>query len=218
MSYVYMKVLESAPERYDRGMRLLTAGRLARVHADIAARLEPGDRVLDVGCGTGMLVVLLARRGCLVTGIDRSAPMLCQAARRLQVEGLTGQVVLRELGAVDMDTAFADATFDAVTSTLVFSELSDDEVAYVLAECRRILRPGGHLLVADEVMPASRLGKLGTFLFRLPFAAITFVLTQNTTQRVAKLGTRISQSGFRILETRAFLAGTLKLFIAERRA
>jgi demethylmenaquinone methyltransferase/2-methoxy-6-polyprenyl-1,4-benzoquinol methylase len=212
-----MKVLESAPKRYDRGMRLLTAGRLARVHADIAARLEAGDRVLDVGCGTGMLAVLLARRGCQVTGIDRSPLMLAQAARRLQGEGLEAQVVLRELGAVDIDTAFGDAAFDAVTSTLVFSELSDDEAAYVLAECRRILVPGGHLLIADEVLPESRLGKLGSSLFRLPFALITFFLTQNTTRRVARLDERITQSGFTIQETQAFLAATLKLFVAERR-
>jgi ubiquinone/menaquinone biosynthesis C-methylase UbiE len=55
MSYVFMKVLESAPERYDRGMRLLTLGRLERVHRDIAAWVSAGDRVLDLGCGTGAL-------------------------------------------------------------------------------------------------------------------------------------------------------------------
>jgi ubiquinone/menaquinone biosynthesis C-methylase UbiE len=49
MSHVYMKVLESAPERYERGMRILTLGRLERVRRDIAARLSAGDRVLDLG-------------------------------------------------------------------------------------------------------------------------------------------------------------------------
>jgi demethylmenaquinone methyltransferase/2-methoxy-6-polyprenyl-1,4-benzoquinol methylase len=218
MSFVYMKVLESAPERYDRGMKLLTVGRLARVYADIAARLEPGQEVLDLGCGTGMLAVLLARRGCLVTGIDHSPRMIAQAAQRLEAERLAGQVVLRELGAVELDRAFGDGSFDAVTSTLVFSELSDDEVAYVLAECWRIVRPGGQLLIADEILPSSRLGRFGTFLFRLPFAAITFLLTQNTTRQVAGLGDRIAQSGFMIKETQEYLAKTLKLYIAERRA
>lgn len=216
MSYVYMKVLESAPERYDRGMRLLTLGRLERVRQDIVSKIEPGDRVLDVGCGTGALAAMLAHRGAQVTGIDISPSMLAQAGQRVRDEGLQGQVVLRELGAVDLDTAFENAGFDAVVSTLVFSELSDDEIVYTLAECHRILKPGGQLLIADEILPDSVLGRAATFLFRLPFAVVAFVLTQNTTQRVARLGERIEQAGFRIVDARRYLAGTLQLFITER--
>ena len=158
MSYVYMKALKSAPERYERGMRILTLGRLERVRNDVAARLKPGDRVLDLGCGTGALAVRLARRGCQVTGVDISPAMLDQAAQRLREEGLAEQVTLRELGRRELDTAFPDAAFDAVVSTLLFSELSADEIDYALAECRRILRPGGQLLIADEVLPDSVLG------------------------------------------------------------
>jgi ubiquinone/menaquinone biosynthesis C-methylase UbiE len=216
VSYVYMKVLESAPERYDRGMRLLTLGRLARVHRDIAARLHAGDRVLDLGCGTGSLAVLLARKGAHVTAIDISPPMMSVAARRIQAAGLQDQVVLRELGAVDLDTAFPDARFDAVVSTLVFSELSDAEREYALAESWRILRPGGQILIADEVLPPSFLGRLATFFFRLPFAVLAFVLTQNTTHRVARLGEGIEQAGFRLATVQRYLAGTLQLFIAEK--
>ena len=216
MSYVYMKVLESAPERYDRGMRILTLGRLERVHSDIVARLRPGNRVLDLGCGTGALAVELARKGMQVTGVDISPPMLGLASRRGGEEGLDASVTLRELGAVDLDGAFADGCFDAVVSTLVFSELSDDEIDYTLAECWRILRAGGQLLVADEVLPDSALGRAGTALLRLPFALLAFVLTQNTTRRVAGLGERIEQAGFEILDTEEYLAGTLRLFAAEK--
>jgi demethylmenaquinone methyltransferase/2-methoxy-6-polyprenyl-1,4-benzoquinol methylase len=210
-----MKVLESAPQRYDRGMRLLTLGRLDRLYGDIAACILPGERVLDLGCGTGTLAVGLARRGAWVLGVDVSPAMLDEAAGRLRAEGLQEQVELRALGVAELD-ALGDASFDAATSTLVFSELSPDELDYALAECRRILRPGGQLLVGDEILPDSALGRLGTFLLRLPFAILAFLLTQNTTRRVAGLGARIEGAGFRILETRGYLAGTLRLFIAER--
>ena len=216
MSYVYMKVLESAPERYERGMHLLTLGRLGRVRNDITARLGPGDRVLDLGCGTGALAVELARRGCQVMGVDISPPMLTLAIRRVREADLGEQVELQELGAVDLDTAFEDRSFDAVVSTLVFSELSDDEIAYTLAECQRILRPGGQLLIADEVLPDSALARIGTFLLRSPFAVVVFLLTQNTTHRVAGLGERIEGAGFRILEIGHYLAKTLQLFVAEK--
>jgi ubiquinone/menaquinone biosynthesis C-methylase UbiE len=171
MSYVYMKVLESAPARYDRGMHILTLGRLARVQRDIAAWLTgrsaaelpigapsahaAGPRVLDLGCGTGALAVRLARRGCQVTGIDVSPAMLAQAARRAADEGLGDRLTLRELGIAELDTAFPDAAFDAVTATLLFSELSPDEREYALAQAHRVLVPGERLLVADEVRPTS---------------------------------------------------------------
>jgi demethylmenaquinone methyltransferase/2-methoxy-6-polyprenyl-1,4-benzoquinol methylase len=216
MSYVFMKVLESAPERYDRGMRLLMLGRLTRVHGDIAERLNDGDQVLDLGCGTGALVAKLAHRGICVTGIDISPPMLSLACQRVCEEGLEDQVELQEMGAVDLDTAFTDGCFDVVVSSLVFSELSDDEISYTLAECHRILRSGGQLLIADEIMPDSTLGRVGSFLFRLPFAVAAFVLTQNTTHRVAGLERRIERAGFRIVDTRRYLADTLQLIIAEK--
>jgi ubiquinone/menaquinone biosynthesis C-methylase UbiE len=211
-----MKVLESAPGRYDRGMRLLTLGRLARLYEDIATRLTSGERVLDVGCGTGALAVRLARQGCYITGIDISPRMLAQAAERVRAEAMESQVVFQELGAVDLDTGFPDASFDVVVSTLVLSELSEDEIEYTLQEIGRILRPKGKLMVADEVMPDSPLGRLGTFLFRLPFAVLAYLLTQNTTHRVAGLRERIERGGYRIVDIENYLAGTLKLFVAEK--
>jgi ubiquinone/menaquinone biosynthesis C-methylase UbiE len=216
MSYVYMKVLESAPQRYERGMRLLTLGRLEEVRQDITTRVNADDRVLDVGCGTGALTAMLAHKGARVTGIDIAPPMLSQAAKRVREEGLVDRVELKEMGAVDLDTAFPSEAFDIVVSTLVFSELSDDEIEYTLAECWRILRPRGRLLIADEVLPDSMLGQIGTFLYRLPFVIAAFVLTQNTTHRVAGLDARIARAGFQVLDTAEYLMGTMKLFVAER--
>ena len=103
-----------------------------------------------------------------------------------------------------------------MVSTLAFSELSEDEIAYTLAECRRILRPRGQLLMADEVLPDSTLGQTGTFLFRLPFVLAAFVLTQNTTHRVAGLDARIEGEDFQVVEIQEYLTGTMKLFVAEK--
>jgi len=214
VSYVYMKVLESAPARYDRGMQILTLGRLERVQGDITSRVTAGEAVLELGCGTGALAARLARKGAWVTAVDTSPAMLEQAAARLRQEGLASRVVLRELGVAELD-AFEEESFGVVTSTLLFSELSDDEIDYALAECRRLLRPGGQLLAADEVLPGSAWGRLLTFLLRLPFVVLAFVLSQTTTHRVRDLEGRIAGAGFRVVEVSSYLGGTLQLVVAE---
>jgi demethylmenaquinone methyltransferase/2-methoxy-6-polyprenyl-1,4-benzoquinol methylase len=211
-----MRVLESAPERYERGMRLLTLGRLERVWQDIAAQIDAGARVLDVGCGTGALAVRLAQKGARVTGIDIAPQMLSQAAAKLEAQGLMDRVRLLEMGAVEIDDAFAEERFDAVVSTLVFSEFSTGETEYVLNACQDLLRSEGRLLVADEVLPDPVLGRLVTYVVRLPFALLAYLLTQNTTHRVAHLDEQIETAAFRIVQTKGYLAGTLKLFVAEK--
>ena len=83
LSYIFMKVLESRPQRYDWGIRLLTCGHADRVKQDIVADyIRPGMHVLDVGCGTGQLAVKAARAGAVVTGLDISEGMLAVARRR----------------------------------------------------------------------------------------------------------------------------------------
>ena len=208
-----MKVLESAPRRYDKGMRLLTLGRLERAKRDIALMVKSGELVIDIGCGTGTLAFLLAERGAHVVGIDISVPMLQVAQERARNTRFREHLNFREMGAVDLDIAFSDANFDFVVSTLTFSELSDDEVDYTLRHCQRILKPNGKLIITDEILPKSWFGKMATFLFRFPFVILTYLLTQNTTSRIARLDERIRDAGFHIIETRAYLLGTLRTFI-----
>lgn len=216
MSYVYMKVLESAPTRYEQGMRILTLGRLEHVHRDIAHRLPAGGRVLDLGCGTGALALRLARRASHVTGVDASPAMLAQARQSVRAADLQTRVTLRELGVAELDHAFPDAAFDAVTATLLFSELSADERAFALAQARRVLVPGGRLLLADEVLPDSAAGRLATALLRLPFALLAWLLTQTTTRQVAGLAPAIEGAGLDLDESKGYLAGTLRLYVAHK--
>lgn len=193
---------------------MLTLGRWEQVQRETAGRVGTGERVLDVGCGTGALASKMARRGAKVTAIDVSSAMLAQAAERLAQEGLAEGVALREMGVAELDV-LPDSAFDVVTSVLVLSELSNEEMAYALAEFRRLLRPGGRLLIADEVLPGSVVGRVATWLVRLPFAIAAFLLTQTMTHRVSGLRERMAAAGFDVVEEKGYLAGTLRLFVAR---
>ena len=101
-----------------------------------------GRRILDAGCGSGPLFAELRDRGAEVTGLDASAGMLAVARRRLGEEA--------ELHVADLadPLPFSDDTFDDVVASLVLHYLEDWGPA--LAEFRRVLTPGGRLIMSVD--------------------------------------------------------------------
>ena len=110
--------------------------------------LRPGDRVLDVGCGSGVVTRAIARRvapGGRVTGADPSAAFLDIARRYAQESGLGEFIEWREADCRALP--FADASFDAVIVATVLAHVPDAEKA--VAEMARVTRPGGRIGVFD---------------------------------------------------------------------
>jgi len=204
-SYVYMKVLESTPERYDRGIRLLSGGNIDDLWAQIAARVAcPGARVLDLGSGTGGLSLACAERGAAVTGLDKDAGMLAVARRKAARGCFAEPPRWLEAGVMEMEDVLADESFDAIVSTLAMSELLPEERAYALRQAKRALLPGGSLVVADEAAPESGSRRLLWRLKRTPRAALTWLLTQQTTHPMEGLADDVRAAGFdAVHETRA---------------
>jgi demethylmenaquinone methyltransferase/2-methoxy-6-polyprenyl-1,4-benzoquinol methylase len=196
-SYVFMKVLESTAHRYDRGMRLLSRGRIGGVYARVADLVAaPGGRVLDIGCGTGAVALACAARGADVTGIDVNAEMLEVARSKTLPIETSGSVEWLQLSAAEIEDRFAPESFDAVTACLVLSELSPDERAYTLAIALSRLRPGGRAVLADEVEPDSAARRVLHRVGRLPLEVLTYLLTQTTTHAVSGLADQVRAAGF----------------------
>jgi demethylmenaquinone methyltransferase/2-methoxy-6-polyprenyl-1,4-benzoquinol methylase len=215
-SYIYMKILESQPKRYDRGIALLSFGQADRARERLVTdNVAQHSRVLDLGCGTGTAAILAARAGARVTGVDISAPMLAVARQKVEAAALGDRIELIEQGIAGMDR-FADASFDVIIATLVFSELSPDEQAYALDHAVRILGPGGRLAIADEVRPTTPGKKLLHGIARLPLLAVTFALTQTTTHAVEGLPERIQQRGLRVLTEELSALDSFLYLVASR--
>jgi demethylmenaquinone methyltransferase/2-methoxy-6-polyprenyl-1,4-benzoquinol methylase len=142
--------------------------------------------------------------------------MLDMAREKVEAAGLQDQVELREMSAIDLDEAFGDGSFDAIVSSLVFSELSEDEQGFVLRECRRLLRDGGRLVIADEVVPRSWPLRLLSRVLRLPLVVLTYILTQTTTRAVAGLEEKIAGAGFAVRAVETSLLGGLTLVVAAK--
>jgi ubiquinone/menaquinone biosynthesis C-methylase UbiE len=141
-------------EAFDRRAASYERGRLGEWHllvahrvADLALSAVPAPaRVLDVGCGTGALLRRLAARlpgEADLAGVDPAPQMLAEARKRLD------GVRLEQAAAEHLP--FADASFDLVVSAMSFDHWADQELG--LAECARVLRPDGCLVLADFFAP-----------------------------------------------------------------
>jgi|GEM_PF-156555 len=164
------RVLVHAAAIYDAVQPLVTLGQESRLNRWLAGQVDlpAGARVLDVGCGTGLLTEQLAshQQQAEVIGIDASGPMIARASRCRQTGNCRFQQALGE------DLPFADASFDLVTSALFFHHVDRELKLRSLQEIARVLKPGGILLVADMDRPYTRLGWLMSWvawkLFRQP--------------------------------------------------
>jgi ubiquinone/menaquinone biosynthesis C-methylase UbiE len=194
-SYVFMKLLETRAARYDWGMGLLSLGRIGAIYEAVARRVPERATVLEIGCGTGGVTARLLERGCTVTGVDRSARMLAVARDKLATAVATGQLELRELNLIRLDHAFGADTFDSVVCCLVLSELTEPERRYALREFRRLVRPGGTVVLADEVAPRSRARRIRYTLARAPMVAVTYALTQTSTRHTGDLSAALTEHG-----------------------
>ena len=198
-TFVLMKILESSPNRYDKGIGLLSLGKINKIYDKLTSNIKEGDKVLDIGCGTGSLTLRAAVKGATVTGIDINTGMLEIAQKRVNEAGFPEKVVLRDMGVAEIDTE-PDESYDVVMSGLCFSELSFDEQTYALNEIYRLLKPNGLLLIADEVVPKNIFKRIINLIIRIPLIIITYILTQNTTKAVKGLDTKISDASFNIQE------------------
>jgi demethylmenaquinone methyltransferase/2-methoxy-6-polyprenyl-1,4-benzoquinol methylase len=213
MATVFMKWLETNPQRYDRGIQILTLGRLHQIKEQILqGYVQPGMRVLEIGCGTGTLTMMMANRGAAVTGIDASPTMLAEAQKKVADQELDGLVTLHYMDATLIAERFPAASFDLIVSTLVFSELPADQQEYILEACAALLAPGGMMLVADEVIPKNTFARLSYYLFYWPLALLTWLLTRTTTNPLRDFDRLLARVGFESLVSASHLIGSLVLY------
>jgi ubiquinone/menaquinone biosynthesis C-methylase UbiE len=137
---------------YDPFTRLLRLDR-ARRNLLLQADLRPSHRVLDIGCGTGSLVVLAKQLSpdVEVVGVDPDEKALTRAARKAQRAGASIQF---DRGFSDA-LPYADGSFDRVFSSFMFHHLERDEKERTLREIQRVLKPGGSLHLLDFGGPNS---------------------------------------------------------------
>jgi demethylmenaquinone methyltransferase/2-methoxy-6-polyprenyl-1,4-benzoquinol methylase len=162
-------LFDRSAEHYDRACGILSfgSGQSYRRQALDRAGLRAGMHVLDVGTGTGLLareiLHLLGSSGCVV-GLDPSWNMMAAGRRELNLQFVQG---------LGERLPFPDALFDFVTMGYALRHVPDLDQTF--AEYRRVLKPGGRLLVLEVTRPTS---PLGLALARVYFGTVVPLITR----------------------------------------
>jgi demethylmenaquinone methyltransferase/2-methoxy-6-polyprenyl-1,4-benzoquinol methylase len=162
-------LFDRSAEHYDRACSLMSFGSGQRYRREALDRagLRPGMRVLDVGTGTGLLareiVRVLGPAGRIV-GLDPSLNMMAAGRRQLRIALVQG---------LGERLPFPDSCFDFVTMGYALRHVSDLDQAF--DEYRRVLKPGGRLVLLELTRPASM---LGLTLARIYFGTIVPLVTR----------------------------------------
>lgn len=133
---------------HDAGAPLRPGGAELTQRALHCAGFATGERVLDLGCGVGVATRMLHERGCRALGLDLAAPRLVLARRTTPGLAMVAGDARR--------LPFADASLDGVLAECAFSLIG--YTSATLAECRRVLRPGGRIAVTDLFARAGDVG------------------------------------------------------------
>lgn len=148
------ELFRGLPAGYDRVGALMSFGQDPRWRAALVGAVgpRPGQRVLDVATGTGMVAFALARRGAEVVGLDQSPEMLGRARAKLAARPeLAGRVSFLEGEAERLP--FSDAEFDALSFTYLLRYVDDPQAT--LTELARVVRPGGRIGMLEFGVPSS---------------------------------------------------------------
>jgi demethylmenaquinone methyltransferase/2-methoxy-6-polyprenyl-1,4-benzoquinol methylase len=154
-----LRLFSGLPRRYDLAGALLSFGQDPRWRRAMVRRIEarPGDRVLDVATGTGMVAEALVRRyGCSVVGLDQSPEMLSWARAKLDADPKLASRVELVRGEAE-SLPFANGAFDHLTFTYLLRYVEDPGAT--LRELARVVKPGGRIASLEFMLPPNAIAR-----------------------------------------------------------
>jgi demethylmenaquinone methyltransferase / 2-methoxy-6-polyprenyl-1,4-benzoquinol methylase len=150
-----LELFAGLPRAYDRMGAVLSFGQDPRWRRALIDAIDPrpGQRILDVATGTGMVAFGLARRGATVIGLDQSEHMLSEARRRLAAAAPDAAENPTFIQGEAEHLPFADGEFDALTFTYLLRYVDDRPAT--MRELARVIKPGGRIGMVEFGVPQS---------------------------------------------------------------
>jgi demethylmenaquinone methyltransferase/2-methoxy-6-polyprenyl-1,4-benzoquinol methylase len=214
--YAWMLFVETAPERYDLGMKVMTLGRIDKIKDIIAERIQPGDKILDIGCGTGTLAVKCMKKGAYVTGLDSSEFMLEQTRKNARESGTEDKLTIIKDSVTQISKHFERESFDVIIATLSLGEFPKSYLDYIFKHVNRLLKKKGKIIIADELQPE---GKLSRFFYNVIMGILwipQFLIVRRVAYPIKGLPEIIENSGGKITNKIKLSLSKIQIIFAEK--
>jgi ubiquinone/menaquinone biosynthesis C-methylase UbiE len=129
------------------------------------ARIEPGQQVLDLGCGTGTLAIMMKRSNpaAQITGLDADEQILAMAGIKAEQAGVN----IRLDHGLACELPYPDRSFDIVVSSFVIHHLTSTDKVRAFREVRRVLQPGGWFHILDFGRPVDLITRAQALVFKM---------------------------------------------------
>ena len=200
-------------------LKLMRGGKFYREFVDFLA-LKPGQRVLDIGCGTGTLAIQIKSRYARtdVVGVDPDAQALAIANAKAGDAKIKIDFVQGYADALPATDTFAPGSFDCIVSTLTFHHLQHDQTVAVFKACAELLKPPRHLKPGGKLVIGDW-GRAANILMRILYFQVQVLDGfSNTTDNVeGRLPEFIRAAGFQSVEEIGAMStvfGTLSVYRA----
>ena len=208
MSVIYMLKLEQQPELYEQKFTKLTKGANKDIQDWIVQRISPNDKVLDIGCGPGILLKKIAEKGAIAFGIDKN-PEMVVAALKTRQDNPNLQVFVDEKDALSIPQI--ENGYDSITSTFMLSELRYFERLGFLYHCWDNLTPGGSLFIAEEFIPNS-FAKIPFYMKKWWYTIKIKGIKRRLTEPLTNLEEMANQIGYKTIDRKYWQSGAIRVF------
>ncbi len=165
-------------------------------------KIDKNRSVLDIGCGNGDFAISCAKKVSKVIGLDVSKKMIENAKKNAKRNNIKNVTFYQE----DLFSFDLEEKFDYVTLVYFLNVFPDeDSVETVLKKAISHLKPGGYLLIADELKPANAVLSGLISLFRMPVFTFFYLTTGLRYHKIHDLEKLLTRSGIQMIEEKRFL-------------
>lgn len=184
----FYRVFHEWPRFYEGLTELFSFGQWEKWQNSVFDDLS-GKRILEIGVGPGKLLLRMAKKGYVVTGIELRPGMAYEARRRTKKAGFDIDILEQPV----YHLPFKNEIFDCVVLTFVLAEIADLDRAIV--EIRRVLKKGGKVVIIAGGMPQDK-NLVARFLFRLVRGQTTLKLERDNVAYFVKHGFKVKRVDF----------------------